>query len=348
MERLNCPDVEIYPSPESCHISMKVLLAHQGLSVPVHSYGGTERVIWDLAKGLVARGHEVTFLAPEGSRSDFAQVIPIDPRKSILEQIPRNTFDVVHSQFRFEGEPDFPYLVTEHGNTKKPVPLNLNTVFISKNHAQRYGSKEFVYNGLDWSAYGPVDWSVKRRHYHFLGKGSWPLKNLNGAIQVARKAGVDLAVLGGTRLNLSRTFRFTPWRSIHFHGMVGGELKIRLLNESRGMIFPVRWHEPFGLAVIESLYFGNPVFSTPYGSLPELVPPSFGFLSNSVSDLADAVQSMKFDPRACHDWVVSNFSHQAMSDAYLVMYQRVMDGESIHEKPPVLKENGHLMLPWHG
>ena len=44
-----------------------------------------------------------------------------------------------------------------------------------------------------------------------------------------------------------------------------------LLNASRGLIFPVRWHEPFGLAVIESLYFGCPVFATPYGALPELV-----------------------------------------------------------------------------
>lgn len=325
---------------------MKILLVHQGLSVPVHSYGGTERVIWDLAKGLVALGHEVTFLVPEGSVCDFAQVISIDPTRDILGQIPRHAFDIVHAQFKFDEEPDFPYLVTEHGNTKSPVPLNLNTVFISRNHADRYGSTAFVYNGLDWSSYGPVDWAMPRRHHHFLGKGSWPVKNLKGAIQVARQAGVELAVMGGTRLNLSRTFRFTPWRSIHFHGMVGGALKFRLLNESRGMIFPVRWHEPFGLAVIESLYFGNPVFSTPYGALPELVQAQHGFLSNSVAELAQAVQAMKFDPQACHQWAVSHFNHVAMARGYLDKYQRVLDGESMNASPPILKENGHRLLPW--
>ena len=327
-------------------IDMKILLVHQGLSVPVHSYGGTERVIWDLAKGLVALGHEVTFLVPEGSVCDFAKVISINPQKGILDQIPRNAFDLVHLQFRVGCEPDFPYLVTEHGNTKSPSPLNLNTVFISKNHADRYGSKEFVYNGLDWSVYGAVDWAMPRRHHHFLGKGSWPVKNLKGAIQVARQAGVDLAVLGGTRLNLSRTFRFTPWRSIHFHGMVGGALKFRLLNESRGMIFPVRWNEPFGLAVIESLYFGNPVFSTPYGALPELVLPEHGFLSNSITALAQAVQGMKFDPRECHEWAVSKFNHVAMARGYLEKYQRILDGERMNASQPVLKENGHQLLSW--
>jgi glycosyltransferase involved in cell wall biosynthesis len=243
-------------------------------------------------------------------------------------------------------EPDFPYLVTEHGNSKREYPFPLNTVFISRNHADRYGSKEFVYNGLDWSSYGSVDWSMPRLRHHFLGKGSWPVKNLKGAIQVARRAGVELAVLGGTRLNLSRTFRFTPWRSIHFHGMVGGELKFRLLNESKGMIFPVRWNEPFGLAVIESLYFGNPVFATPYGALPEIVLSQHGYLSDSISDLALAVREMKFDPRECHQRAVSMFNHVAMAKGYLEKYHRVLDGERMNASQPVLKENGHQLLPW--
>lgn len=243
-------------------------------------------------------------------------------------------------------EPDFPYLVTEHGNSKREYPFPLNTVFISRNHADRYGSKEFVYNGMDWSSYGPVDWLMPRRHHHFLAKGSWPVKNLKGAIQVARKAGVELAVLGGTRLNLSRTFRFTPWRSIHFYGMVGGEEKFRLLNASKGMIFPVRWNEPFGLAVIESLYFGNPVFSTSYGALPEIVQEEHGFLSNSISELVGAVQKLKFDPRACHDRAVKEFNHLAMARGYLEKYQRVLDGEQMNPSQPVLQGNGHELLPW--
>jgi glycosyltransferase involved in cell wall biosynthesis len=324
---------------------LKVLLVHQ-TKIPVFAYGGTERVVWDLAKGLIDLGHEVTFLVPEGSSCDFAKVICIDPARPVMEQIPSKDFDIVHFQSNTEIEPDFPYLVTEHGNSKREYPFPLNTVFISKNHADRYGSKEFVYNGLNWSSYGPVDWAMPRRHFHFLGKGSWPVKNLKGAIQVARRAKVPLAVLGGTRVNLSRTFRFTPWRSIQFHGMVGGELKFRLLNESKGMIFPVRWNEPFGLAVIESLYFGNPVFSTPYGALPEIVLPQHGYLSDSVSRLAQSVQEMTFDPRECHQRALSVFNHVAMARGYVEKYQRVLDGERLNASRPTLKENGHQLMPW--
>ena len=46
-------------------------------SIPVYAYGGTERVIWDLAKQLVNFGHQVTFLVPKGSYCDFAKVIEV-------------------------------------------------------------------------------------------------------------------------------------------------------------------------------------------------------------------------------------------------------------------------------
>ena len=64
------------------------------------------------------------------------------------------------------------------------------------------------------------------------------------------------------------------------------------------MIFPVRWHEPFGLAIVESLYFGCPVFGTPYGSLPEIVAPDVGVLSARASDLAEAVRGAGGSPLA--------------------------------------------------
>ena len=80
---------------------MKILLVHQ-TKIPVFSYGGTERVVWDLAKGLIELGHEVTFLVPEGSSCDFARVICIDATKTVMEQIPSDGFDIVHFQSNTE------------------------------------------------------------------------------------------------------------------------------------------------------------------------------------------------------------------------------------------------------
>ncbi|MBP7302971.1 MAG: glycosyltransferase [Brachymonas sp.] len=323
---------------------MHVLLINNS-PIPVYGYGGTERVIWDLGKTLARLGHQVSYLVPAGSHCDFGRVLPIDTARPWAEQIPDDV-DIAHFQFNPHVELDRPYLVTEHGNARKPKPLPRNTVFLSRNHASRYGSAEYVYNGLDWEAYGPVDFERPRSRYHFLGKAAWSVKNVRGAIKVAKLAGVELDVLGGDRFQFKRGFRFTFSRQIHFHGMVGGEQKNSLLNGSRGLIFPVRWHEPFGLAIIESLYFGCPVFSTPYGSLPELVPETCGFLSASASEMAEAVRTNRFDPRACHAHVKQHFSVETMTRNYLTMYQRVLDGETLNAQPPVIQDPARN-LPWH-
>ncbi|MCW8176998.1 glycosyltransferase [Verminephrobacter aporrectodeae] len=322
---------------------MHVLLVNNA-PIPVYGYGGTERVIWDLGRTLVQLGHRVSYLVPQGSHCEFGQVLLIRPDAPWDGQIPADV-DIAHFQFHPRTGVERPHLMTEHGNARKLRPLPLNTVFLSRNHAARHGSTEFVYNGLDWDSYGPVDFDCPRPRHHFLGKAAWGVKNVRGAIRVARFAGVDLDVLGGTRISFCRGFRWTLSRSVHFHGMVGGARKTLLLNMSRGLILPVRWHEPFGLAVIESLYFGCPVFSTPYGSLPELVPLHCGVLSAQARVLAEAVRDNRFDPRACHAHVLEHFGARRMARDYLRLYERVLAGESIHTRHPVIQDPARA-LPW--
>jgi len=316
--------------------------------IPAATYGGTERVIWDLGRALVDLGHRVTYLVAPGSKCDFAPVIHVNDKIDLREQIPKQV-DIVHFHFRpcFNPDEEFGhlYLCTEHGNSADREPLPLNSVFLSANHARRHDSDQFVHNGMDWRHYGSVDFGKSRDYFHFLGKAAWRVKNVAGAIDVALTAGKKLSVLGGHRLNFKRGFRFTISPRIQFHGMVGGETKLKFLNGSAGLIFPVRWHEPFGLAVIESLYFGCPVFATPYGSLPELVTPDCGILSASCSALAEAVNNNDFDPFACHQRAVDFFSAQVMGKNYLEKYERVLAGERINSVSPSLKSE-FKNLPW--
>ena len=326
---------------------MNILLV-SNTHIPVYAYGGTERVIWDLGDALSQLGHEVTYLVAAGSTCPFAKVFHIDPNTDLRMQIP-DGIDIVHFQFKpeFSLDDDFtkPYVVTEHGNTAADNVLPLNCIFVSKNHAERHGSDQFVYNGLNWDAYGAVDFDARREHHHFLGKAAWRVKNVAGAIDVALDAGVKLAVLGGTRLNLKRGLRFTWSRKIEFYGMVGGQEKFRLLNMSNGLIFPVRWHEPFGLAVIESLYFGCPVFATPYGALPELITPEHGCLSASKAALVSSIQHQSFDVRACHQHAVAHFNAKKMACGYLAKYEQVLAGERLSKHHP--RATGReVRLPW--
>ena len=304
--------------------------------LPVFAYGGTERVVWDLAKALSEMGHRVHLLAAEGTTCPFAEVSFIDSRRSLKLQIPKNV-DLVHFHNRPDFDPDIdflPYLYTQHGNETAPHQMPINSVFVSENHARRFGVDQFVHNGLDWSTYGPVELARPRKWFHFLGNAAWKVKNLRGAMQVARDAGEMLAVLGGYRLNFKRGFRLTLSPRVKFFGMVGGQEKIDLLSVSRGLIFPVTWDEPFGLAVIESLYFGCPVFASSRGSLPELVTGDTGFLSNDLAELASAVRERRFDTEACHERAKSYFSAHRMATDYLLKYQQVMSGSSpTHNRP---------------
>ena len=324
---------------------MHVLIVSRN-RIPVYAYGGTERVVWDLGFSLNALGHKVTYLVKPRSHCDFADVLAIHKSMPLLPQVEAAMrlvgADIVHFQSNPFADVEaserfpYPYVMTEHGNSELGTWHPRNTVFISKNHAERHASEQFVHNGLNWDGYGKVNFSLPRKNFHFLGNVAWPVKNFQGAMDVACQASVVLNVMGGRRLQIRRGFRMTWERNIHFHGMVGGAKKFSLLNTSRGMIFPVRWYEPFGLAIIESLYFGCPIFATPYGAIPELVPSECGVLTNSCSEMAQALQQAdQFDSEACHVQAREKFNAVQMAEGYLYKYERILDSEYLHASAPV-------------
>ncbi len=328
---------------------MKVLLVYEGL-VPVKYYGGTPRVIWHLGKELVDMGHEVTYLVHKGSTCSFGSVISIDEDKAIVDQIPDH-IDIVHFQWTPPGLEKMtkPYVVTIHSNSYIGKPQDKNTIFVSKNHASRYGSTSYVTNGIDWSEYMPPDFSKKQDYFHFLGKAAWRVKNIQGAIDTIKKTKKErLKVLGGHRLNFKMGFRFTLSSRVSFHGMVGGKEKYQLLNNSKGLIFPVRWHEPMGLAIVESLFYGCPVFATPYGAISDFISKDVGFLSNKSYELAEAVEDAgKYSQKYCHEYAVENFNSRIMAEKYLEKYERVLAGEQLNQDYPMLPpENAGKTLEW--
>lgn len=313
---------------------MKILIAYQGI-IPVTNYGGTERVIWYLGKELFKLGHAVTFLVNKGSCCDFGKVIFIDSTQSLTAQIPEE-IDIVHFNFFPSEQITKPYVITMHGNVNDDRKFDLNTIFVSANHAERFGSKAYVHNGLDWDDYSNPSLNNNRNYYHFLGNAAWRVKNVSGSINIINQTKKEkLKVLGGSRLNINMGFRLTTSTRISFYGMVGGNKKFSLINGSKGLLFPVRWHEPFGLAITESLYFGCPVFGTPYGSLPEIVNSEVGFLSTKSLELKDAIEHKNnFSAKICHEYALENFNSRKMALAYLEKYSVVLNGKSLNEHNP--------------
>ena len=319
---------------------MRILIVYTSV-VPVKLYGGTERVIWSLGKELSSLGHELVYLVKKGSYCDYAKVLFINEYQSLIDQIPAD-FDVVHFFVRPKdiNRILLPYVITMQGNLNDSRALDINTIFVSKDHARRFGSNSYIHNGIDWDEYSPPVLDNQRSHFHFLAKAAWKVKNVKGAINVINQTKSEkLEVLGGYRFNFKMGVRFTFSPKVRFRGMIGGAEKDRLLNASKGLIFPVRWHEPFGIAITESLYYGCPVFGTPYGSLPELVTDDVGYLSNKEDELVSAVLNAEsYSRRRCHEYARDVFNSKKMALEYLKKYEKVMQGESLNESPPSLKE----------
>lgn len=330
---------------------MKILIVNNTV-IPVDAYGGTERIIWWLGKALVGMGHEVAYLVKKGSSCPFAEVHFLEEKKPLAAQIPPDV-DLVHLHFDTDEVLPKPTLTTVHGNSNAPKTFHPNTVFVSQDHARRHGATAFVHNGLDFDDYGQPLTHNKRLYFHFLGNAAWRVKNVRGAIDVADAAHERLHVIGGTRVNFRMGLRITISPNVRFHGMLGGDGKNALLQASKGLLFPVLWHEPFGLAIAESLYFGCPVFGTPYGSLPELLgskphastdrkwsgtvdafQSEFGFLSVKKAELADALKEVgQYDRQRCQDYAVSHFSARRMAEDYLRLYEKILDGHNLHPAP---------------
>ena len=306
---------------------MHIALCHNAL-IPPPKYGGTERIVYWLAKALLALGHKVTLIAGDGSAVPGADFVLHRDGVSIDELVPSNA-DLIHMWTTPAAPPrSKPFLVTIQGNGQQGETFHPNTLFISKRHAENHGARHFVYNGIDADDYVC---EPKRGDYAvFLAKASWSVKNLDGAIAVARAAGLRLEVLGSRDWPLG-LHRWRPTlRGVRYRGMVDDREKREVLSRARALLFPVRWHEPFGIAMTEALASGCPVIGTPYGSLPEIVSPEVGVLSADGTELVRALSGAgRFAPQRCRARVLEGFSHLDMARSYLRYYESVLATGSI-------------------
>jgi hypothetical protein len=296
-----------------------VVASHHRL--PVSGYGGPQRVVVALVRGLAGLGHRVTLLAQPGSRlAEASKVIEVAPRilknsgGDLTPLIPTDA-DVVHAHFPVKQLPkNAPFVQTLHGNWKPGTPIPPNTIFLSGDHAKRHGSNVFVYNGLD-----PAEYIFRRRKEQwdlFLGKLHSD-RGYNWAIDAAKRTGRRLIVAGGWRPSFTGVIKYV--------GEVGGKRKAVLLARARCLWMPAQWDEPFGLPIIEALFSGTPVLGTRRGALPEIITPDVGVLRDTMDDLIAAMDKVgSLDPQACRTRAERHFTHLVMAEAYVRMYQTLI------------------------
>ncbi|HEV8511224.1 MAG TPA: glycosyltransferase [Gemmatimonadales bacterium] len=296
-----------------------VVASHHRL--PVEGYGGPQRVVVALVRGLAAHGHRVTVLAQPGTKvAEAAKIVEVaprilkDPGGDLSKFVPEGA-DILHAHFPMKtGPKGVPFVQTLHGNWKPNTPLPPNTIFLSRDHAKRHGSSVFVYNGLD-----PAEYIFRRRKEQwdlFLGKLHSD-RGYHWAVEAAKRTGRRLIIAGGWRPS------FTG--SVKYVGEVGGKRTAVLLARARCLWMPAQWDEPFGLPTIEALFSGTPVLGTRRGALPEILTPDVGALCTTLEEMLAAAETVASrDPVACRTRAERHFTHLQMAEQYVRAYQGLL------------------------
>ncbi len=314
---------------------MKIVFQHNGV-LPVTKYGGIERILFWHMKELVKLGHKVVLIGHrESNVAPYGIELIENPADEKWERVVPKDADLVHLTYNHPTDLELPILTNIHGNGQPGEVFPLNTVFVSKKHAAVHGSDQFVHNGIDFNEYPdfiPRDLSQVNQLL-FLAKASWKVKNLKQATQIAKATKKHLHIIGGRS--------FLPSRYIHSHGIMGGKEKNQIMKKCDALLFPVRWHEPFGIAIIEAMAFGLPVFGSQYGSLPELITPEVGQTFSCKEEIIEFLGSQEFiyDSKSIRNYVETNFNMARVTRDYVEVYERMLAGESLNKKGPTWSEN---------
>ncbi len=345
------------------------IVAAPYIPVPPPKYGGTERVIAYLIKGLKERGHEPVLLAPGDSKSG-CEVIPIVdkgiffPRtraglpafEQKVKEVHKNTIrklkeilpdiDIIHSHDidirQFE---DFPNLTTIHG----PIIFKqldyyakrqgLYFVSISKNQQEAYPDLQWVgavYNGED-----PKEFPIIKRpedYVCFVGRFDRE-KNPHLAIELALSYGIKIKLAGKIdylgddyfRAEVKKYFRHPL---VEYFGEIDKKQTIKLLSKARLNLHPTGFREPFGLTVLEAAYCGTPTMAIARGSMPELI--EEGKTGLLVEDLVEGYHQMDELFAMDREYIARRarrlFNYQIMGKQYVRAYKKVLRIFRIRER----------------
>ncbi len=353
--------VKVAPNEEKLRIA--IVSTPYLLSPPLH-YGGLEVVTANIAAGLAELGQEVTLFAAKGSKpiGDYDVFETIDPVFEFgtewgnidwyeTEKAHYETFkdklkdyDIIHGHgwwgFDYlykQNHPQAKVCHTGHGGLApwktKPVE-NMNLIAISNFMAEKY-SKQFnthikwVYNGIDLDAY-PYK-AEKGDRLIFVGRFV-SFKQPHVAIEVAKRLGMGLDLVGGAYEEPYFTQQVKPHcdgTQIVLHTEAPHELKVRLLQDAKALIFASAMNEPFGLVLVEANACGTPVIGSRDGAIPELLIDGVnGFVCDTVEEMVEAVKKIDtIKPENCRKTVEQNFSRKIMSQRYLDLYRGIIAGD---------------------
>jgi glycosyltransferase involved in cell wall biosynthesis len=324
-----------------------LVIADPIVPVPPVKYGGTERVIDLMCRGLAKRGHHVHLMAGPGSK-DYGGGLTVHrvPSSNYFSRAYRKILfqfsawravrhaDVVINYSRLD------YLESLY-RTKKPIihwfqnPLTGREVsfvmsrrrqgdyFVGVSHSQVSGDPEaarfnVIHNAVDTEIvpFSPVP--ATPPYLLFLGRLT-ENKGVHTAIETARRARMKLVIGGNVPKEPGAADYFDASIKPHlgpeceYVGPYDEATRIKLLDGATALLFPIQWNEPCAVVVIEALAGGVPVIASRIASTPEVITHGkTGFLCGSVGEMVTAIHRIKEISRSqCRAEAEERFSEDA-------------------------------------
>lgn len=343
------------------------ITADPEIAVPPTLYGGIERIIDMLVRGLVARGHDVTLFAHPDSvvpcpivtypGKTFASKIG-SLRNALLvsSKIFRGQFDIVHSFGRLAYMmPVLPTSVPKIMSYQREVAersvtwgtwLSRGTLHFtgcSRHLVQQFLESDnchVIYNGVPTDTYEFRGSVSSDAPLVFLGRVE-EIKGPHLAVEIARRSGRRLVIAGNIPDDEAHRVFFdthvAPYvdgHQVQYIGPVNDWEKNELLGKAAALLMPILWEEPFGIVMAEALACGTPVIGLNRGSVPEIVYHEVnGFVCKSVDEMVAAVGRLdEINRSACRSVMEEKFSDVAVIGAYESLYYKLSSGR--HRRKP--------------
>lgn len=339
---------------------MKILLVMDpGILVPPKGYGGHERLVAMFAREYLRLGHEVHLLVTEGSEIPGCIVHPLgkegfpinkeEARAAIFRawrflRKHKNDFDLIHNFGRLFyllpvlNHPIKKIMTYGREISSRNIRItnslpNKNLVFTgcSNNLISRVkagGNWKTVYNAIEFSKYTLVEKVTDDAPFMFLGRVE-ELKGCHTAIEAALATNSKLIIAGNVS-NLEHDQQYyktkiEPYldgKQIVHVGAVNDEQKNHYLGQSKALLFPIQWNEPFGMVMVEAMACGTPVLGFKVGSVDEVIDEGItGYKIHTKEEMIEAVGKLdKIDRKTCREKAFERFDVSVIAKTYLSLF----------------------------
>lgn len=328
--------------------------------VPPKKYGGTERVVYHLTEGLVARGHDVTLFASGDSITSAKLVAPISEslrlgRKAhsptmvtmmMLSKVYEHMlkeFDIIHSHLEYLTLPyahkvRVPTVLTMHGRLDigeygKMLGLYPHMAYVSISDSQRRPVENINWVKTVYHGYPPSSFEFNDKpgdYFLYLGRFSEE-KKPQQAIMLARACNIPLKIAAKIDPTDQGFFdqKIRPLLDhplIDYVGEVDDTRKVELLKNAKALLNTIDWPEPFGLVMIEALACGTPVIVRGCGSAPEVITHGkTGFICETRLDFINAIHRVgELSRKTCREEFERRFSADTMVSNYEELYYSLL------------------------